>query len=296
MKLVAYHHFWFNTVWSGANLHQKLEIMSAITDSKTEVKAILEIILKAAAPSSIYFFGSRSMSSIQSETKNSHFDILVLTDKPLTGSHFMNEIKERTNGAVTATVLVHNVRQLATKQKSQQYFFDQVLRMGQRIALDKANVPYILNHNPRRDLETDTRFWHKCVAVAQFNIHAAKDSPQAEVGLCKIALLNTACVQMAIGLIRVFLGYTPNEFGLKYLLQLCGHFTDLPQLVFACNTENDIRLNKMLCAPASMLLHWMKLDAEESDFEVLLQNCEVFLEKALALAIEELNRLETLKT
>lgn len=270
--------------------------MQTITTSKSETDVILEMLLKAAAPCSIYVFGSRGTSTLQPETKKSHYDILVFANTKVAGSHLMNEIKMRTDKTITATVLVHKVIQLTTKQKSQQHFFDQVLRYGQRIALDKANVPYILNHEPERDLETDTRFWHKCVAVAQFNIHAAKDSPQAEVGLCKIALLNTACVQMTIGLIRVFLGYTPNEFGLKYLLQLCGHFTDLPQQVFACNTENDIRLNKMLCAPASMLLHWTKLDAEETDFEVLLQNCEGFLEKAGALAIAELNRLETLKT
>ncbi|RKS01677.1 hypothetical protein [Flavobacterium sp. 102] len=270
--------------------------MRTITTSNSETDFILETLLKAAAPCSIYVFGSRGTSTLQPETKKSHYDILVFANTKVTGSHLMNEIKMRTDKTITATVLVHKVTQLTTQQKSQQYFFDQVLRYGQRIALDKANVPYILNHNPERDLETDTRFWHKCVAVAQFNIHAAKDSPQAEVGLCKIALLNTACVQMAIGLIRVFLGYTPNEFGLKYLLQLCGHFTDLPQQVFACNTENDIRLYKMLCAPASMLLHWTKLGVEENDFEVLLQNCERFLEKAGALAIAELNRLETLKT
>lgn len=270
--------------------------MRAITLLKPEADAILELLLKAAAPCSIYVFGTRSMSTVQPENTNNHFDILVLTDTPVTGSHLMNEIRMQNDKNVTATVVVHNVKQLATKQRSQQYFFDRVLRHGQRLALDKANVPYILNHSPEQDLETDTRFWHKCVAVAQFNIQAVKDSPQVDVTLCKIALLNTACVQMAIGLIRVFLGYTPNEFGLKYLLQLCGHFTDLPQQVFACNTENVIRINKMLCAPSSMLLHWTKLDAEESDFEVLLQNCEVFLEKAGALAIAELNRLETLKT
>lgn len=268
--------------------------MQAITLSKPEAEAILEIILKAVAPCSIYVFGYRYINTLQPETRDSHFDILVFSNMRITGTHLMNTIKEHTNKTITATVLVHNLTQLATKQKSQQYFFDQILRYGQRIAFDKANIPYILNHTPERDLETDTRFWHKCTAVAQFNIQAAKDSPQVAVTLCKIALLNTACVQIAIGLIRVFLGYTPREFALKYLLQLCGNFTDLPQQVFANSTENDIRLFKMLCAPAGMLLHWTKLNAEENDFEILLQNCEAYLESANELAETELKRLKTL--
>ncbi|MEO5777271.1 MAG: hypothetical protein ABIQ27_10210 [Flavobacterium sp.] len=81
---------------------------------------------------------------------------------------------------------------------------------------------------PARDVEADRTYWLKCVAVAQFNLQAATESEQLEVTLCKIALLNTAATQLAMGLLRVFLGYTPNEFGLKYLLQLCGHFTALP--------------------------------------------------------------------
>ncbi len=81
-------------------------------------------------------------------------------------------------------VLLHKPRHLKTKRASKEYFFDQVLRNGLRLALEKANVPYILNHNPERDWETDTRFWHKCVAVAQFNIQCAKDNPQVEVTLC----------------------------------------------------------------------------------------------------------------
>lgn len=264
--------------------------MQLISLSKNETQELHDILWKAAAPSSIYLFGYRNAPGTAV-----HFDILVFSCRPVTGSHLMNEIKERTNNAITATVLVHNVTQLATKQKSQQYFFDQVLRHGQRIALDKGNIPYILNHNPERDLEIDTRFWHKCVAVAQFNIQAAKDSPQQEVTLCKIALLNQSCVQIALGLIRVFLGYTPNEFGLKYLLQLCGHSTDLPERLFPADTENDIRLYKMLCAPAGMLLHWTKLNADESDFEVLLERSEAFMDQAYIMAETELNRLESLK-
>jgi len=183
---------------------------------ETASHQITDIIKQMIGTCSIYAFGYRE----------SHFYILVFSNTYVTGTHLMNEIKERSNKTITATVLLHNTRHLATKQKSQQYFFDQVLRNSQRLALDKANVPYILNHNPERDLETDTRFWHKCVAVAQFNIQAAKDSPQVEVTLCKVALLNRACVQIALGLVRIFLGYTPREFGLKYLLQLCGNFTD----------------------------------------------------------------------
>lgn len=257
--------------------------------SVTEKQNVVAIILQAVKPCTIYIFGKR-----QESTGMTHFYILVLTDTAIKGPHLMNEIHQRSNQTISATVLVHKLKHLATKDKSQQYFFDQVLRYGQRIWLDTGNVPYLLEHHPERDLETDSAFWQKCVAVAMFNLQAAKEHPQEEVVLCKIALLSGACVQIAIGLIRVFLGYTPNAFGLSYLLQLCCHFTALPAEVFPENSENDIRLYKMLCAPASMLLHWRKLDAAEYDFEVLLERTELFLDKASEQVTIALNRLRTL--
>lgn len=249
-----------------------------------EATQLLETILtECLGVCNIYIFGYRE----------SHFYILVFANTKVTGSHIMNEIRERTNIIITATVLVHNTRHLATKQKSQQYFFDQVLRNGLRLALDKANVPYILNHNPERDLETDTRFWHKCVAVAQFNLQAAKESPQVDVTLCKIALLNRACVQLALGLIKVFMGYSPNEFGLKYLLQLCEHFTDLPTQVFDRETPEAVKRYKMLSAPPGILIHCTRLNADESDFEILLDNCQRFLDGSAVLVATELELLNT---
>ena len=260
--------------------------MQPITLSKTESQVVTDILLKAVDACSIYVFGCREY----------HLDILLISNTTVTGSHLMNEIRERTNGTISATVILHKPRHFKSKLASQQYFFDQVLRNGQRLCLDKANVPYILNHNPQRDLESDAFYWRKCVAVAQFNIQCAKDNPQFGLELCKIALLNQSCVQLTLGLIRVFMGYTPNEFGLKFLLQLCGHFTCLPQRLFTTSTENDSRLFKMLCTPAGMLLHWSKLDANEADFEYLLERTQLFLDRARELATTELNRLTNLNT
>lgn len=252
----------------------------------TASRQVTDIIEKQIGTCGIYVFGHRE----------SHFYILVFSNINVTSTHLMNEIAERTNRIITATVLLHKPKHLKTKQASQQYFFDQVLRNGQRLCLDKANVPYILNHNPQRDLEGDAFYWRKCVAVAQFNIQCAKDNPQFGLELCKIALLNQSCLQLALGLIRVFMGYTPNEFGLKFLLQLCGYFTCLPQRLFTTATENDSRLFKMLCTPAGMLLHWSKLDADEADFEHLLERTQLFLDQAGELATTELNRLTNLNT
>jgi len=237
---------------------------------------LVEVIKHHISPCTIFVWGYRTVNS-----GTHHFDLLVFSNKIAGGSgaNIANTIKEQSGGSITASVLVHKITDLATKQPNQQRFFDNILRNGQRLCLDKNNPPYLLADNiPPRDEEAEKAYWLKCVAVAQFNIHAAAESPHLEVELCKIALLNTACIQIALGLIRINLGYTPNEFSLNHLLNLCGNFTNLPTQLFHQQTPTAIHRYKMLCTPPSLLNHRTKLNAKEQDFLCLLDTCQQFLE------------------
>ena len=277
--------------------------METIKLPQPETQIVLDHIEKVFSLCTIFVFGYRnntnsasSLLSTQSNivTGSHHFDLLVFSNKAFQngGSNIANTIAENSNKTITASVLLHKVTDLATKQASQQWFFDNVLHYGQRLCLDTTAPPYLLNNMPTRDIDTDTAYWLKCVAVAQFNLQTATDSEHIDITLCKIALLNTATTQLALGLLRVFLGYTPNEFGLKYLLQLCGHFTVLPSQLFHQQTPEAIRRYKMLCAPTSMLNHWTRLNAAEQDFLWLLDACTAFLQLATELVAPELQRLE----
>jgi hypothetical protein len=275
--------------------------MEFIKLPQPETQIVVDAIVKAFSACTIFAFGYRSKISLDSNlllttihnATRHHFDLLVFYTNPLPngGSIVANKIAESTNGTITATVLLHKVTDLSTKQASQQWFFDTVLRNGQRLHLDTTAPPYLLNHKPTRDVEGDIAYWHKCVAVAQFHLHAAADSEQLDVTLCKIALLHTTATQIALGLLRVFLGYTPNEFGLHYLLRLCGTFTVLPSQLFPQRTPMAIRSYKMLCAPPSMLRHWTRLNSAEPDFVWLLDACTNFLQLAAELVAPELERL-----
>lgn len=278
--------------------------MEHITLPPPETQIVVDLIVKRLAPCTIFAFGYRNTNTsvsgllptqLPSETTKHHFDLLVLSAKdfPNGASNIANILAEQTNKTITVTVLLHKVTDLATQQASQQWFFDAVLRYGQRLFLDTTAPPYLLNHRPLRNIEGDRIYWLKCVGVAQFNLNAAAESEQLEVELCKIALLHSASVQIALGLARVFLGYTPNEFGLKYLLQLCGSFTALPTQLFYQQTPEAVKRYKMLCAPPAMLHHWTRLSASEQDFLWLLDGCQVFLKQANAIVLLELERLKT---
>jgi hypothetical protein len=281
--------------------------MEPITLPPPETQIVIDLLVKRLGSCTLFAFGYRnnstSISNLLSTQVNTggtrhHFYLLVLLTKnfPNGASNLANTLAELTNKTITVSVLLHKVTDLATQQASEQWFFDQVLRYGQRLCLDNTAPPYLLHDRPTRDMEADTAYWLKCVGVAQFNLNAAAESEHLEVALCKIALLHSACVQIALGLLRVFWGYTPNEFGLKYLLRLCGSFTDLPSQLFHQQTPEAVKRYKMLCAPPAMLHHWTRLTAPEQDFIWLFDACEVFLKQANEIVLLELERLENTST
>lgn len=266
--------------------------MTMIQLPKNEAQLVVDIVQRYWATCSIFAFGYQNSSATHNKLFNSsssesvdcpHLYLLVFTRDVAPGcaSNMANTIVEVSTHTINVTLLVHHPKDLATKHPSQLYFFDTVLRQGERLCLDKTAPPILLHKAPNeKDRAEDMQFWLKCEAVALFNIQAAKESPQLEVERCKIALLHTACVQIALGLIRVRLGYIPNEFGLNYLLQLCGYFMPLSFPVFKKGTAELSRRYKLLCAPPNMLYHWTKLNASEDDFNFLLVLTQDFLNEA----------------
>jgi len=272
--------------------------MQVTTFPQEPAQKLLQSITKRLASCTVFVLGYahkattlNNTNSIPHKQENHHFTLLVLATKtaPGLGSNIANTIAEQTQNTITATILLHKPTDLATKQPHQIHFFNQALRFGHRLCLDKHNPPYLVaNTIPPLNQEEDTAFWLKCQAVALFNIQAAKENPQQGVALCKIALLNTACTQIALGLIRVLMHYTPNEFGLKYLLELCNYCTlsdpNCHSRLVIDNERNPLSLNtkhlKMLCAPPSMLNHWSKLNTPEEDFQCILTATQDFLNQA----------------
>lgn len=232
--------------------------------------------------------GPCTIFALDEHRKNTNPCLLAFANptNPQAAAAAANVITEKTN--TTVSILLHKTTDLNTKQKDQQHFFYHALR-GYRLCLDKTAVPYYpYDHIPERDWEGAHAFWLKCEAVANFNIAAAVESPHIDVELIKITLLHEAVVQVALGLIRILLGYTPNTQSLGFLLSLCSHFSELPARAFPRETAQQQRLYKRLCAPPAMLRYWNRLNAPEGDFELLLDACSIFLRDTKALAEHKL--------
>ncbi|HMK06867.1 MAG TPA: hypothetical protein VK476_05010 [Flavobacterium sp.] len=266
-----------------------------------EHRQIILDTISTLAPCTAFAFGYRSadkqstsaITQTNTTAQNHHIDVLVFSSntKPNAAIDAANLVRERSNGEITVSLLLHKPTDLTTRQPCLQWFFWHILHQSQRLCLDKTAVPYLSDDNkPTRDVVAINQHWLKCEAVAGFYLNTASENPHLEVELIKVTLLHQAAQHTALGLIRIFLGYTPNEYNLSFLLSLCAHFTNLPSQCFPRQTPVEQKRFKMLCAPPSMLRHWNRLDAHETDFDILLQSCKAFLTDAKELAATALRK------
>ena len=238
----------------------------------------LQLINNALAPCTIYTFGHRCQSNnswnalvaeagTSQPTHPAYLMVFTNAANPNSALDLANLVRERSRGAITVTLLIHKPADLSTVQPNQQWFLWSVLRDAQSLSLDKSAIPYWPhNWHPLRDIKAARAYWLKFEAVAGFYINAAAASDHVEVELVKIALLHQAAEHIALGLISTFMGYSPNQYSLQYLLGLCSHFTSLPSALFPQSTRWQQKRFKQLCAPPSMLRHWTHLDTSEADF------------------------------
>ncbi|NUY82677.1 hypothetical protein HUK80_17375 [Flavobacterium sp. MAH-1] len=273
---------------------------------ETQLQSVLPQIEKTAGPCAVIVFGYNSING-QSKSAfgfesvpphaNGHFYLLVFTNESTNAlTNLTDSISQRSDGKISVTLLQHTLQSLGTKSQDQRWFFYQALRLGEPVSLG-IDVPYLRNYGwVRRDYEGARTHWYKCEAMAGLYLESAAQSQHLDVELGKIAFLSQAIEFIALGLIRVFLGYTPNQYGLKFLLALCGHFTDLPSHCFPIADEVGQKRLKMVCTPPSMLRHWDKLEAPEADFDSLLDACTRFFGKSRKLALKHLETLENLRT
>jgi len=266
--------------------------MEGIVLPELETKLLLQGVTQALGSCRVYVLGYRTTTEVHrllpvptATCVGVHYYVMVLTvgTPKNPAAHVVNCIKMVSGGRVTATVLLHAVTDLGTRQPSQACFYTGVLRYGQRIDGSGLPAPYVLYDVPR-DVAADERYWYKCEAVAQFYLQAVADSVHEAVGLCKIALLHEAVVQVALGLLRMMMGYAPREYGLRFLLELCGYFSDLPREVFGSSI--GAKRYNMLCAPPNGLYYKTRLYVAEEDFEALLACSNLFLEQARVLVLE----------
>ena len=116
------------------------------------------------------------------------------------------------------------------------------------------------------------------------------EDPQSNYG--KYLLLQQAVQQACLGLIYVFWEYQPSCFALPYLLHLCEHFCDLPQILYPKRSFRSHQVYTQLCHASYNLHEKTGRDTSDADAHKAEQLTYRFIKAARQLAEEKLRELK----
>lgn len=276
--------------------------MNAIEFSQQkEVKEVITGHIKTAA---VYCFGRNAASYNSSrilcpdkgvQKEHIHLYLLVFVYETIenAASDISDKIKTETKGFLTATVLIHHVKNLKNHCHDQQFFFWQVMQNAELLFQDSNNPPYLnIYEIPKRNLKSASNYTgQRSNVIATLWRWVYNDDDVSSSDEVKMAALHQIVEQTCLSLIRVFMGYTPNHFALEFLFMLCEYFSTITVDFFPRHTTEDQTIFNLLKQQPSILRFSRCNDVDYLLYQLLEERCGKFRKEADILIQNELERL-----
>ncbi|PTS89138.1 hypothetical protein DBR27_22920 [Flavobacterium sp. HMWF030] len=275
--------------------------MNAIEFSQQ--KELKEVITEHIKTSAIYCFGSHATAysssrkiypdkELQKEYSHLYLLIFVQETKDNAVSDISDKIKAKTQGTLTATVLIHHVQSLKDLCQDQKVFFWQIMQKAELIFQDINKPPYLnISETPKRNLKSTSHYiaWRRNnIATIWGWVYNDDDASSSDE--VKMSALHQIVEQICLSLIRVFVGYTPNHFALEYLFNLCEYFTTITADFFPRQTREDKSIFKLLKQQPNTLRFSKTNDVDYLYYQVVEERCKNFKNQAEILIQNEINR------
>jgi len=272
-----------------------------------DVQNICKIITDYIPTDAIYCFGKKKnehsedlvIGLSKDKVRQTHLYLLVLvkSTRANASADLSAIINTKTDSRFKATLLVHKTASLKRAVGDQQYFFSKVILDGELLyRADGYKCPLKNENLPQRNPSFAEQFMVERGAIANSFLEAHAERASCTLSTVDQVMLNLVVEHTCLGLIRVFLGYTPNYFSLNYLLNLCSFFTSLPEQFFPRISDEDERLFEMVNAhPSSMRFHY-EWEVNYTDMDFLSSRCSEFVRIAQELTDMELERLKSENT
>ncbi|WP_339659155.1 hypothetical protein, partial [Flavobacterium frigidarium] len=228
------------------------------------------------------------------QKEHSHLYLLVFVQetKDNAVSDISDKIKAKTQGTLTATVLIHHVQSLKDLCQDQQFFFWQIMQNAELLFQDINKPPYLnISETPKRNLNSTSHYiaWRKNnIATIWGWVYNDDDASSSDE--VKMSAPHQIVEQICLSLIRVYIGYTPNHFALEYLFNLCEYFTTITTDFFPRQTREDKSIFKLLKQQPNTLRFSKANDVDYLYYQVVEERCKNFKNQAEILIQNEINR------
>lgn len=270
----------------------------------SQQKELNEVITGHIKTSAVYCFGSNLTAYSSSRTlypskelqkERIHLYLLVFVHETIenAGNDISDKIRTKTQGSLTATVLVHHVKSLKNLCQDQQFFFWQIMQNAELLFQDINKPPYLdIAEIPRRNLKSITNYIaNRGNIIATIWSWVYNDDEASSSDEVKMSSLHQIAEQTCLSLIRVFIGYTPNHFALEYLFALCEYFTSVTADFFPRHTQEDKSIFKLLKQQPSTLRFSKVNDVGYIHYQLVEERCREFIKQADILMQNEIDRL-----
>jgi hypothetical protein len=278
------------------------------TIDNSELHIISNIIIESIRTKGIYCFGEKKQTQsfhtpFQESVKQEefvHLYLLVFVEETIENAtnDICDKIKIKTQGRITATLLMHQVHSLKKMYNDQQYFFWSIMQNAALLFQDTDKPPYLINNGtPKRNLKSTSLY----AANRKYNISTIwgwvyNDDEINSLYEVKMSGLHQIVEQSCLSLIRVFMGYSPNHFSLDHLFNLCAYFTTITTDFFPRKTEEDRSMFKLLKQQPSALRFNKANDVDYLYYQLLEERCCKFKNQVAVLIQKELDRLTQMES
>lgn len=280
--------------------------MKAIDSSG--IQTIRNIIIESISTRGIYCFGEKKQTqsfhtpfeeSVKQE-EYIHLYLLVLGEETIENAtnDICDKIKTITDGRITATLLIHQVKSLKKICDDQQYFFWRIMQNAELLYQNAAKPPYLITDaTPKRNL----KFTSLYVARRKNTISTIWSWVYNDEDACssievKMSALHQIVEQSSLSLIRVFMGYTPNHFSLGHLFNLCEYFSTITADFFPRKIKEDLAMFNLLKRQPSTLRFSKTDEVDYLYYQLLEERCRKFKDLADVLIQEEVDRLKQIES
>ena len=138
------------------------------------------------------------------------------------------------------------------------------------------------------------RTWESRMERAGYLLNILDGIEPNENALSRLSTMHHALEQVCMGLLYLFWEFRPQHYTLPYMLHLCGHFTDLPRIVFPTETYGLHRVHYMLCNAHHIIRFRNRNEFTDVDADKAYRRCEQFYSAARELGDRHLEHLRKL--
>lgn len=251
-------------------------------------KLVSDTVTSYLKTEAVYCFGT-------AEKRVKHFYLLVLVKETKANAvHDLADIiKSRTKEQCTATLLIHHISELKSATGDQKYFFLNVIKNAKALFKKESAVPEFGDLPVRSIISAKEYLCYRNIVVNNME-KWQEDYEWACYAPLKGLMLHTMAEQICLGMIRLFMGYSPNHFSLSYLLEICDHFNPEISSYFPRVTEQDRNLFTILSRSYAQLRYSGADTFSEVDMNLLQDRYNDFAGFCTGVVQDELRRTEKL--